>query len=262
MTNDLTTRHSNTTSISGPINAPSRAFLDMLAALRNGLEREPDGTLWVTRLPTAEQRGALEGRADQIRRSLRPASFSDADKQRAARALTAMLMGWINAKTADPKATVAGYVMHLQDLPVVAIERVCADVARGAVPDLSPDFPPSAARLHQLGEAALEALRVELAEINQVLGAKLCHQPSAEERERIRVGFARLHDTLSTVPADPAEDHRKAVAESRRKAAHERRILNEYERMGVEPVYFGGMIVSPALLEREGRLIVKKESAA
>lgn len=238
-----------------------RATADLIGSFANRLEQDL-GEWFLPALPTPEQRQRLVTRQSEVRQALRPISLSDADRQKAAIAITAMLTAWIHTGKADPKSTVAAYVMHMQDVPLFAIEKACADVARGYVEGVSPDFPPSAARLHQLAIDACEALAREEANIKKILSAKLAYTPSPEERERVKEKFRLLAEALKGMPADPETEQRKEEGARRIKEATERAKLREYEALGVEPVYAAdGFLLSPSLLKQLGAMPKPKEDS-
>lgn len=193
----------NTTSISQQIPPADRALSDAVASIMNTVEKVGTGFV-AKRLPSVELRGAIKLRLADVRRALMPLERSIAEKERAARAVAAMLSGWVNARVADPAAKVSAYVATLGDLPCWAVEKVCAEVARGHVEGLDPDFPPSAARLHQLGEDALERLRKEANDLHAVNSATLeAPVPTDEERQQIGAKLMDLRDELGR--GDPAE---------------------------------------------------------
>lgn len=236
---------------------PDRATADLIGSFANKLDRE--GADWfLPVLPTPDEREIILTRQRGVRRAMRAIAMADADRQKAATAITAMLTAWIHTGKADPKSTVAAYVMHLQDMPLFAIERACSDIAKGNVSDLNPDFPPSAARLHQLAAESCETLAKEDADIGKILIAKVAYVPPPEERERVRAGFEGLTESMKAWTSDPEASQRRAVADRRVKEASERAVLRQYETLGVEPQYAtDGILVSPSLLKLLGRLPAK-----
>lgn len=252
----------STTTSTSPQILPDRGTADLIARFQNRLDRE--GRSWfLPALPTADERRAIEARRGDVRRSLRPISMVHADKERAALAITAMLTAWIHTGRADPKSTVAAYVMHLADLPLFAIEKACGDVARGYVDGLSPDFPPAAPRLHQLAMDACEKLSGEAATIDRILNAELRVEISEDERARVSARFKELAERMRVNTVEPEDQRRKAQIERRQKEAHERAILAEYAALGMEPVYAGdGIIVSPALLKVLGATVPPRKTEA
>lgn len=251
----------STTTSTSPQILPDRDTADLIARFQNRLDRE--GHTWfLPALPTASERRQIETRRADVRRGLRPISMAHADKDRAALAITAMLTAWIHTGRADPKSTVAAYVMHLLDLPLFAIEKACQDVARGYVDGLSPDFPPSAPRLHQLAMEACEKLSTEALAIDRILVAELRVEISEDERARVSERFKELADRMRVTTIQPEDQHRKAQAERRQKEAGDRAILAEYAALSMEPIYASeGILVSPALLKVLGTPARKGEAA-
>lgn len=227
----------NSTSISQPIQPADRGLADAVASIMNTVERV--GAEFVAkRLPSTELRGAIKLRLADVRRALMPLERSLAEKERAARAVAAMLSGWVNARVADPGAKVAAYIATLGDLPCWAVERVCADVARGHVEGLDPDFPPSAARLHQLGEEAIERLRKEASDLHAVTVAKLtAPEPTEEERQRIGTRLMDLKDELQTggIEQDQARQRVRFEQNASELARQQARVRAEYAEQGLTP---------------------------
>lgn len=228
----------NSTSTSQPIGPIDRGLSDAVTAILNTAERVGGATV-VRTLPTPRLAAAIAQRQADVRRALAPLERSMAEKERAAKAVAAVLSGWVTAKVADPAAKVAAYIAVLGDLPCWVVEQVCRDVARGHVDGLDPDFPPSAARLHQLGEEVIGRLRKEAADLEVVRTATLTAEPapSEEERGRIALGFQKLHEEL--------RDGDKATFEARQRLSIERdkqvlaegqaRVRREYAAIGQEP---------------------------
>lgn len=233
-----------TTSISPPIEPSDRQFAMAVSAVLNSLRR-PEGPFTAgadrrpiaTTLPSAELRQAIKARAESIRRALLPLERSMAEKERAGRAVAAMLSGWVNARVADPAAKVAAYVATLGDLPCWVVERVCHDVARGHVEGLDPDFPPSAARLHQLGEEAISRLRKEAADLHAVATARLEVIASPDQRQRIHASAVAGAKRL----AEGDDDEQKLRSEKRSRdnadalAREQARVREEYAALGRSP---------------------------
>lgn len=233
----------------------------MVAIYRNGLERI--GADVVLRLEvTPADRDVMRLRLEKLNAALRPASMSTSERDRIATAVATMLTGWMNVSRQDPRETVAGYVVHLQDLPAFAVEQACQDAARGHVDGLNPDFPPSAPRLHQLAEEVCAAMRAESGGIREVLSAKLERTPTEEERARIGAGFAALRAELMA-PDERISAEAKAKSESRRVENSRRFFERDCAAAGVDPAWNA----SPSLLkalEAQGipRPVRKHEDAA
>jgi hypothetical protein len=227
----------NTTSTSRQIAPADRSFSDAVASIMNTVEKVGSGFV-AKRLPSPELRSAIAVRLADVRRSLLPLERSMAEKQRAAVAVAAMLSGWINARVADPAQKVSAYIATLGDLPCWAVEKVCAEVARGHVEGLDPDFPPSAARLHQLGEDAIDRLRKEAGDLHAISMAKLeAPAPSEEERKSIGVQLMSLKEELDHgTDADHTARQRVRFEQNAADLSRQQaRVRAEYAEQGLVP---------------------------
>lgn len=227
----------NTTSISRPIEPIDRGLSDLVTSIVNVVEMV-DGQAVAPRVPSQQLRKLAAVRLADVRRALAPLGRAVAEKERAGRAVAAMLGGWINARAADPAAKVAAYVTALADLPCWAVEQVCQDVARGRVEGLDPAYPPSAAQLHQLCEEALRRLRKEAADLALMGSVKLLeHQPSAEERVQLRTKLMGLRDRLDR--GGEAEEAARLRVRTEHNAAElarqQDRVRAEYAAKGLTP---------------------------
>lgn len=225
----------HTTSISQPIQPPDRGRADAVAAIMNTVTRIGQDFV-ATRLPSVELRSAIKLRLGDVHRALLPLDRSIAEKERAARAVAAMLSGWVNARVADPAAKVSAYIATLGDLPCWAVERVCAEVARGHVEGLDPDFPPSAARLHQLGEEAISRLRKEANDLHAVTVARLeAPVPTEEERARLGAKLMDLKEELQTGGDDEHQARQRVKFEQNAAelARQQARVRAEYAAAGL-----------------------------
>jgi hypothetical protein len=209
---------------------------DSVAAIMNTVRREGQAVV-ASVLPTPAQREQITARLAVVRRALLPLERAMAEKDRAFRAVAAMLSGWVNAKVADPAAKVSAYVAALADLPVWAVEQVCHDVARGRIEGLDAAFPPSAAQLHQLCEDAVARLRKEANDLHAVSIAKLEIHVSDEERRSIGLQMVDLSDRLQRGNSDD-EAARLKVKQERDAAsrlADQDRVRREYRALGLDP---------------------------
>jgi hypothetical protein len=235
--------HQTTTSISGPIPPIERGLADLVASYRNRIETVNGQAVLRGGLPTAEHTRSMRVRFDATGRALRPVRMNDQDKRTAGSAIASMLTAWIYSGKGDPRDTIAGYITHLSDMPLFAIEDACRKVAKGYVDGLSPDFPPSAARLHQLAMDACAELKKEMADLHEVLTAKAHHEPTDEERSRIAIGFKRLAEDL----IENDQSSRKSSREESAKQIDEanRRLFERECAVAGTPNSF----VSPSLLK-------------
>lgn len=84
----------------------------------------------------------------------------------------------------------------LAGLPLWAITAAVADIAKGTVSDVHPDFAPSAPRLRQLAQEHMERPTKELLDLKKVLLARTEPQSDPEMRDRVKKGLAWLKDQL------------------------------------------------------------------
>lgn len=227
----------NSTSTSLQIANIDRGLSEAVAAILNTADRVGTQTI-VRRLPTPALKRQIEVRQADIKRALLPLDRSIAERDRAAKAIAAVLSGWVNAKVSDPAAKVAAYLAVLGDLPVWAVEEVCRDVARGHVSDIDPNFPPSAAKLHQLAEEVVYRLKEEAKNLEAVRTATLTAEPvpTPEERGRIAVRFQALHDELTEGTQAEFKARQRIKHELNREAfaQAQERTRREYAEMGQE----------------------------
>lgn len=209
---------------------------------------------------TADDQDALKGRLATLRKVLAPTN-AGTERQRIAEALSRMFSRFTNTGgVANPRATIAAYVSGLSDLPTWAVLAGIADVERGAVEGLSPDFAPSAPRLHQIAEAKLADLREERGKVELVLTARVDADPVrtpeeiARTGERIRAMQAEARHVLQAGTEQEAAVRaaRSAEATAATIARTDAMIIAEYTAAGLEPILRGGRPVSLALARSVG----------
>jgi hypothetical protein len=232
MTQQLAT---NTTSISQPVSPIDRRLSDAITVILNTAECV-NGQTVVRNLPSPMLKRDIEARQAELRRGLAPLDRSIAEKKRAAKAVAAVLSGWVNAKVADPAAKVSAYIAILGDLPCWVVEQICREVARGHVNGIDPDFPPSAARLHQLGEQVIARLRKEAVDLETVKNAKLSADPTPEERKIVGLKFMELQEEMAarTGLGNRVSD-KPFVRDEKAFEAAQARVRREYAALGKEP---------------------------
>lgn len=255
------------TSISRPIAPVDRALRDAVGAIVNSVTII-DGQAVAPRLPSGDLRTAIAARLVDVRRALLPLERSVVERERAARAVAAGLSGWLT-RVADPAAKVSSYLVILGDLPCWIVEQVCHDVARGAVDGLDPDFPPSAARLHQLGEESVAKLRKEAVDLHTAGIVKLEPAPvSAEERKRVGLKIIAAGDELERRNSGLTDEALRVKFEidAAELARQQARVRAEYQHLGLAPP--SPLALSPTALrdiaEREKAkrgMMPRKESA-
>lgn len=209
---------------------------------------------------TTDDQDALKGRLATLRKVLAPTN-AGTERQRIAEALSRMFSRFTNTgNVANPRATIAAYVSGLADLPTWAVLAGIADVERGAVEGLSPDFAPSAPRLHQIAESKLAELREEHRKVELVLTARVDADPVrtpeeiARAGERIRAMHAEARHVLQagTEQEAAARAARSAEATVATIARTDAMIVAEYRAAGLDPVMRGGRPVSLALARAVG----------
>ncbi|MDB5652942.1 MAG: hypothetical protein JWQ94_555 [Tardiphaga sp.] len=107
----------------------------------------------------------------------------------------------------DAKAMIFQYAEALAGAPLWAIRDACKAIARGAVPDINPDFAPSSARLRKLVDGYVSAVHLEARSIKELLEAPVVMPDNTEMAKRaaevISSGFKKLGKMLDeTINAD------------------------------------------------------------
>ncbi|HWW46294.1 MAG TPA: hypothetical protein VNZ94_00445 [Xanthobacteraceae bacterium] len=240
-------------------NSPLAA--DLIVA--DTLSRHHRKIQWAGNSPTiahavpAADRNALTGRLTVLRKALMPMNAMS-DRQRIGTALMKLLAGYTNtAGITNPKATITAYIAKLDELPAWAIEAAINDIERGRVEGLSPDFPPSAARIFQVAETKLADVVREKGMVEQVLSARVVEQlplRDPDEVQRIAASMrAMAEEFKAQVAGDKEEADQKQKELSRRTIeANDQRILAEYRMRGLEPAMFNGRPVSLSLARITG----------
>lgn len=97
----------------------------------------------------------------------------------------------------------------LTGIPLWAVNAAIADIVRGTVPDVHPDFAPSAARLRQLAQDHLDRPTREMLDLKKILTARIEPPSDPEMRERVRQQFESLKREMprreSSIYAKPAD---------------------------------------------------------
>lgn len=196
-----------------------------------------DGRM-VTRTPVSPtDRRTLSNRLAELAGALKPLSGTH-EAARASAAIGGLLAGFPALRTADAKSLVDGYLVTLADLPAWAIERACLAAAREKIEGLSPDFAPTAARLHQIADTEMQSVRGEMSGLRVVLSAEVEIEISDAERRRVAERMRQFADDFSaSVAADVEEDRKRLATLSKGGAAAAiAAILDSYRERGIEPV--------------------------
>jgi hypothetical protein len=216
-----------------------------------------------TAIPSRE-RDALKSRLVECRRAMMPMN-SISDREKIGLALTKLLSGFAHTGSMIPQITIAAYVSKLAELPAWAVEAAIADIDRGRVEGMSPDFPPSAARIFQLAEAKMSDVRSEQRRIEVVLNARVADGP-ARHPDEVR----RVAESMKTFAADMAakiqpetdeQNQKRRENDQRTKERQDAALVLEYHMHGFEPVMFNGRPVSISLARTTGARLVPRVKA-
>lgn len=216
------------------------------------------------RVPTPAERKQLEQRQRQLAIAARGCAGTDVEKRKAGAAIAEMLDGFTRSRNLDDAAKrnmVAGLVADLQALPAWAIIRACDRVRRGEAPGIDMAWLPTTPQMFSLAAAELGPLRIEERAIVATLamvprGGALTEEERKQRAEAADAWLsrkdpraARMEDSKAFVGTKTTDDQQR-----QRRALNDRFMLQEYQKLGVEPVYSDGNLVSPALLKTIGRL--------
>ena len=129
-------------------------------------------------------RGRLSMRLDMLRGCVKQAA-PDQIQHEVTRLMTSYpsLRG---ASATDAAAMVYQYAEALAGVPLWAIHDACKAIARGAVPDVHPDFPPSSARLRQIVDGYVSAVHIEARGVKELLEAPVVLPDNSEMAERVK----------------------------------------------------------------------------
>lgn len=147
----------------------------------------------------------MQRRAGELANSLQPGERGDI-----AQAISQVFLAYQQMKLApsEAKATIALYVSQVSEFPIWAVRQGCEAIIRRPS-----QWPPSAGEVRTAVEATARAARDERAAITGILTAEITHEPSGDERARIKQGFAKLMGDLGRKTAQPSEQT-KAQAEA------------------------------------------------
>lgn len=216
----------------------------------------------------ASDKATLQARQAECRRLLIPMS-AISDRERIGGLLAHLFSGYANTASLSPSQMIAAYISKLSELPAWSIEETIHDVERGRVDGLSPDFPPSAARLFQIADAKVAEIKTEKQKIDTIISARVATEkpgPSQEERERVAVKFKELKKQMDAAAYDKHQAEKEKVArlESEKLKAqreeHARRM--EYILQGFEPpTNKHGITISMSLAMSTGMVLTKRRPA-
>jgi hypothetical protein len=209
---------------------------------------EANGEPMLDRVPNREEKRFLVQRQDQLARVLRPISYADTDKDKAARMLALMFGGFPSLKNADAEGMVATYMLHLQELPLFALEKACNDINKNRVKGLDGDWPPTSPRVFEIAEKHLRSVVEEKIRYDKVLTIKKLIPPPVDEK-KAKVMAEKLTGLRDSIDDDGLLEQIKEQ-DGVRRVAHSNEIIRRmWKGQGEEPLQSGGMLISPSLLE-------------
>lgn len=152
-------------------------------------------------------RGKMENRCKLVLRSTVSATSSEIEE-----AVAGLMMAYPSMRGLshiEAQVLIRKYAEDLADMPLWAIKAAGRDISRGAVSDMSPDFPPSAPRVRQLADDHVEWCKKELRDLMTILRAKVEPPADPEMRARINLGFQKMQQAMGSkeykpVPEPPA----------------------------------------------------------
>jgi hypothetical protein len=270
------------------ITRPEGAMDDLVAAphiasavamLSNALIGNSISRQLISRLPTVQERGRLQERKMALASLLRPTSDSGVvARERIAKAVGAMLGGWLNVRVGNPAEVIAGFTAKLQELPAWAVIEACRDFEEGRATfleggkerTLSPEYAPSVATVWLVASRKLEALKAEQDLIRRIMTAKLA-EPAADPAMQARVKTL-LEDLAAEMGAKARQERAEAEAESKAalaavnerrdrfaREANERR-LARYAELGLVPVYVGDKLCDADALPHHLQHLVEEQT--
>ncbi len=139
-------------------------------------------------------RSKMEHRQIVVLASTRSASRSELEE-----AVAGLMMGYPSMRglsQIEAQVLVRKYADDLAGIPMWAIKAATRDISRGAVSDMSPDFPPSASRVRQLADEHLGWCAKELRDLKAVLTAEVEPPANPDMAARISAGFQKLKSEL------------------------------------------------------------------
>jgi hypothetical protein len=223
--------------------------------------------LTISRMPNGAERAVLQKRNASLTGYLQPALHTAQSKVALRTDLAVWFGGYPSLRNADHASMVASYVTYLQTMPLWAVRKVIAAIIAGSVTEtdgrgghkpISADLPPSATRMKQLAEKEINPYRDEQWKVDRILNAKKLTVPEIDPEERkngaprVRSMMEDYHRQVAAGKADQEERRAElsAVAAAAHRASNDRMILDEYARIGMQPVYADDMLVSPMLVKK------------
>jgi hypothetical protein len=211
----------------------------MLAAIHSSVAINSDGSTRILdpdRVPTAEQRKYLEGRAERMRQWL--AVRNSPAVKLALRAVFASSKA-SREERENHADLVEVYETLLNDLPSWAVTQACVAIARGA--GQSDTFTPAAAEIHNRAELLAAPHRYELSKIENILKAQLPSRPLRRESAQFLKWKGHTEEARKALPSwqdkPPVEEVAVAPSPELLAALRRKEWLAKQERgEGEEPI--------------------------
>lgn len=218
-----------------------------IKALVNSFTVMVDKEMLVSRLPDKGEREALQRRRGDLVTALRPCGMSITDKEKAQQALGLMFGGFTSLRKSDCEELVIAYLLHLDTLPLFAVIRACEAVPKCLLPNYDKAFPPTSPQLYSYAAKLVEHHRIELHQIENILTARKTIRPvdAPGAAERIAASLADFHARCPSIGTLTADE--RATITARQIEQNKSAILADYQRLGLEPVYAGGLLMTPTL---------------
>jgi len=146
-------------------------------------------------------RGKMENRWKLVMRSTKSATRSEIEE-----AVAALMMAYPSMRGlshVEAQVLIRKYADDLSDIPLWSIKAAARDISRGAVSDMSPDFPPSAPRVRQLADEHVEWCKKELRDLMLVLRADVEPPEDPAMKARITLGFQKLQQAMGSKEYKP-----------------------------------------------------------
>jgi hypothetical protein len=240
MANDLVTTERSAALVTARLQSTVDSLYQSIERDRRGVDSLPALLSPVVRKELTDRRRALHGK-------LRPISLAGAELEAARKAVAGFLGGYLNIRTDNAAAAVAGYVAHLSGQPMFAILAAIDDFKNRRVFDIGAegqrvpftlDHAPSAYRLLDQVKKHASDVQAEHFKITRLLAiTKTTDDPgvSPEEQARVAASLAELTATMGrSLTATRDEDRRKASAEAQEARDRARRIVDEARRRNSE----------------------------
>lgn len=150
--------------------------------------------------PTAQERAQIPALTSTLRRQL---SAGPGDGRLVAIEVGKLLTAFPHrdAGDADMAARADAYFDALAEAPAWAVRQARLKVISGEyVGSLDARFAPTSPQFAGIVRGILKPLKDDLGDLERLASATAEHEPSAEERERVKEGFAKLRASLKRTP--------------------------------------------------------------